>query len=183
APQIDVEEKDRGSNAPVRTFYEGPPRCKCCINWVEKPPAQIPEATRERYDQAAIRVYRRKGGEKLYGGVLGQRIDEIEIQSPVIIKAIQPLLAKVGMQIHSERQGLHMSRPFKQLYSAHSKILGLVQQYEPGSVERTHLDILSQTLDELFADLSEKLTHLNAEKRITCVHLWTLFPKGIIVYF
>lgn len=86
APQVAVEEKDRGANALVHTFYEGPPKCKCCTNWVEKPPPPIPEATLDRYEQAAIRIYKKKGWAKTYGGILGQKIVEIEIQSPVIIK-------------------------------------------------------------------------------------------------
>ncbi|KAL8797101.1 MAG: hypothetical protein Q9182_007241, partial [Xanthomendoza sp. 2 TL-2023] len=182
APQVELEEKDRGGNALVQTFYEGPARCKCCTNWVEKPPPGIPEATQDRYDQAAIRIYRKKGGTKMYGSILSQRITEIEIQSPVIIKAIQPLLTEVGMPVHSERHGLVMSSPFKELYFAHPKILNLVQQYEPGSLERTHLDILAQTLGELFADVSREVTDLNAEKRTSFEYLWTLFPKDIIVY-
>ncbi|KAL8885331.1 MAG: hypothetical protein Q9192_006662, partial [Flavoplaca navasiana] len=182
APQVEVKEKDRGGDALVQTFYEGPARCKCCINWVEKPPPQIPEATQDRYDQAAIRIYKKKGGTKRYGNILGQRIKEIEIQSPVIIKAIQPLLTEVGMPVHSERQGLLMSSPFKELYFAHSKILNLVQQHEPDSLERTHLDVLAQTLNELFADVSREVTDLNAEKRTSFDYVWTLFPKDIIVY-
>ncbi|KAL8650075.1 MAG: hypothetical protein Q9210_004037 [Variospora velana] len=182
APQVEVEEKDRGGDALVQTFYEGPARCKCCTNWVEKPPPRIPEATQDRYDQAAIRIYKKKGGTKTYGSILGQRIEEIEIQSPVIIKAIQPLLTEVGMPVHSERHGLLMSSPFKELYFAHSKILNLVQQHEPGSLERTHLDVLAQTLDELFADVSREVSELNFEKRASFQYLWTLFPKDIIVY-
>ncbi|KAL8981223.1 MAG: hypothetical protein Q9205_003927 [Flavoplaca limonia] len=76
APQVEVEEKDRGGDALVQTFYEGPPKCMCCTNWVEKPPPRIPEATQDR--------------------TLAQRIEQIEIQSPVIIRAIQPLLTELG---------------------------------------------------------------------------------------
>lgn len=75
-PNINVEEKDRGSGALVQTFYEGPPKCKCCTNWIERPPVQIPEAIQGRYDQAAIRVYKKRGSradEKIYGGAIGQR--------------------------------------------------------------------------------------------------------------
>ncbi|KAL9041608.1 MAG: hypothetical protein Q9180_001169 [Flavoplaca navasiana] len=163
APQVKVKEKDRGREA-------------------LRPPPRIPEATQDRYDQAAIRIYKKKGGTKTYGNILGQTIREIEIQSPVIIKAIQPLLTEVGMPVHSKRQGLLMSSPFKELYFAHSKILNLVQQHEPGSFERTHLDVLAQTLNELFADVSREVTELNAEKRTSFEYLWTLFLKDIIVY-
>ncbi|KAL8726958.1 MAG: hypothetical protein Q9166_006379 [cf. Caloplaca sp. 2 TL-2023] len=179
---IDTEENNRGNNPLIQTFYKGPPRCKCCINWVEKQPAQIPEATKERYEQAAIRIYKRKGGDKTYGGIFGQQIEEIEIQSPVIIKAIQPLLAEVGLPVYEKRKGLLISRPFRELYFARSKILRLVQQHEPGSEERTHLDICGQTLDELFADVSKEVTQLNAKEMTTCKWLWTLFPKDMILY-
>ncbi|KAL8924713.1 MAG: hypothetical protein Q9208_003903 [Pyrenodesmia sp. 3 TL-2023] len=131
ARQVEVERKTEAGDALVQTFYEGPPRCKCCTNWVEKRPPQIPDATKDRYDQAAIRIYKKKGGTILYGGIVGQSIDEIEIQSPVIIEAIQPLLAEVGIPIHSKRQGLLLSSPFKELYFAHSEILDLMQQHSP----------------------------------------------------
>ncbi|KAI4284459.1 MAG: hypothetical protein L6R38_001389, partial [Xanthoria sp. 2 TBL-2021] len=182
APQVEVEEKDRGGDAMVQTFYEGPPRYKYCTNWVERPPARIPEATQDRYDRVAIRIYKKKGGTKRYGNILGQRIEEIEIQSPVIIKAIQPLLAEVGIPVHSERQGLIISSPFKELYFAHLKILNLVQLHKPGSLKRTHLDLLAKTLNKLFADISREVTDLNAEKRTSFRYLWTLFPKDIIIY-
>lgn len=57
-----------------------------------------------------------------------------------------------------------------------------MQQHEPGSLERTHLDVLAQTLDELFADVSREVTELNREKRTSFEYLWTLFPKDTIVY-
>lgn len=86
------------------------------------------------------------------------------------------------MPVHSERQGLLMSSHFMELYFAHSKILNLVQQHKASGVEREHMDVLCQTLDELFADISRGVTQLNAEKPTTCVYLWTLFPKDVIVY-
>ena len=86
------------------------------------------------------------------------------------------------MPVHSERHGLLMSSPFKELYFAHSKILYLVRQHNPSSLERAHLDVLTQALDQLFADVSREVANLNAEERTSFEYLWTLFPRDIIVY-
>lgn len=37
-------------------------------------------------------------------------------------------------------------------------------------------------MDELFHEMSPTVAQLHSDKLITCKHLWTLFPKGILVY-
>ena len=53
-PNVQVEHKAIGDEALVQTFYEGPEKCDCCINWVEKEPKEVPRHVKEKYNQAAI---------------------------------------------------------------------------------------------------------------------------------
>jgi hypothetical protein len=124
-PQVELDAKVRGKEALVQNFYEGPKKCNCCINWVEKEPLQIPANVKEQYDQAAIHVYRAKDHEKdattTFGGIMATRYQYIEIQSQIIAGLIRPILADVGMVI-PEKGKVTFRPPFTELYFAQPKI-------------------------------------------------------------
>lgn len=184
APQVERAKKTIGQEAEIQNLYEGPRKCKCCINWVEKPPTQVPDESAEKYSRAAITIYRSKdheANEKTVGGLTALTIDSIKIQSPYLIAAIAPLMEDIGMPI-ANKEVLGYRAPFKELYFMHPKILDLARQVENDSDEGQHLNVLINVLNEVFGEIGPEIAQLHADKTITCVHLWTLFPKGILVY-
>ena len=181
-PQIAVAERIIGVEPETQTFYEGPEKVKDVINWVSKMPAQIPEKAKEKYEKVAIRVYKMKDRDdkrKNFGGLTALKFHSIEIQSPVIIKAIKPILAANGTLIPDERK-ITFKSPFQDLYFAYNKIVDLsrISGYE----ERRHLELLVQVMEELFEEILPKVEQLRTKQMISFSLLWTLLPKDILLY-
>ena len=183
----EVEHRVLSQDALVKTFYEGPKKHnekdKDTINWVEKEPVQLPEAVKDRYDQAAIRIYKKKDrtAEKTFGGLTAMRVDFIQIQSVLIMDAIGSILADVGLR-PADKSKVTINHPFKELYFTYPSISALVQQQQPHTDLEVHLNVLLKVMDELLSEMSQAISALHTEKEISHEYLWTIFPKDIIVY-
>jgi len=46
-PGLERKERIVGGDALIQTFYEGPQKCDCCINWVEREPKEVPEVVKD----------------------------------------------------------------------------------------------------------------------------------------
>lgn len=187
-PQVaEVEHRVLSQDALVQTFYEGPKkyndRHTDTINWVEKEPKQVPEVVKDRYDQAAIHIYKKKDrtAEKTFGGVTAMKVDFIQIQSLLIIDAIEPILADVGLR-PADKSKVRINRPFKELYFAYPSISALAQRQHPHTDLENHLNVLLKVTDELLSEMSQAIFTLQTKKQISYEYLWTIFPKDIIVY-
>ena len=187
-PQVaEVEHRVLSQDTLVQTFYEGPKKYndkdRDTINWVEKEPVQVPEAVKDRYDQAAIRIYKKKDrtAEKTFGGVTATKVDFIQIQSLLIVDAIETILADVGLR-PADKSKVRINRPFKELYFAYPSISALAQQQHPHTDLEIHLNVLLKVMDELLSEMSQAIFVLQTKKQISYEYLWTIFPKDIIVY-
>lgn len=183
-PHVRMEKDIIGIEPEIQTFYEGPEKVKDKVNWVERKPTALPENAKEKYNKVAICVYKKKDrGEKRknYGGLVTYKFHSIEIQSSVIIAAIKPILAAHGTSIADDTK-FDIESPFKDLYFGHSKIIDAERKASPGSEESLHLKLLVQIMDELFGELLPLVTNLHSKGHISFDLLWTLFPKGILVY-
>ena len=187
-PQVaEVEHRVLNQDTLVKTFYEGPKKSKDpkddTINWVEKEPMQVPEAVEDRYNQAAIRVYKKKdrSAEKTFGGVTAMRVEFIKIQSVLIMDAIEPILADVGLR-PADKSNVTINHPFKELYFAYPSISALAQRQHRHTDLGSHLNVLLKVMDELLSEMSQAIYKLQTRKEISYEYLWTLFPKDIIVY-
>jgi hypothetical protein len=180
-PTLETSELVKGSAAKIQRFYEGRKTCDCCTNWVEKPPAQVPDEAREKYDGVAIRMYYGKDHTKeTFGGLKRISPSNLIVQSPVILKAIEPILKKVGRVITGE-SFVVFSPPFSDLFFAHAGIAEALGNSEKGSEENTHLTVMKEIADELLRETTSAVTELHAKRSITWSYLWTLFPKDIII--
>jgi hypothetical protein len=191
-PQIrgEVEESEKscyvGKKAIIKTFYEGPSSnsnsCRCCINWVEQRPAQLSEATAKTYDEAAIRVYKMKDhSSRTFAYLTPLMFHSIEIQSPFILAAIKEILEE-SYTFLSDNQTAKFEAPFHALYFAHGKIAQLLQQSSIVDETRIHLEILTKLMDEIFTTTSDVVSGLLEKGLIRFDLLWTIFPRGIMVY-
>jgi hypothetical protein len=189
-PLVGFELPQMGDEPLVQTFFEGPKKCNCCTNWVERQPVEIPKQAQEKYQKAAIRIYKCKdhhghdaNGPKpsVMGGLTAVTFSYIEIQSPIIRREIGRILAEYGLETLST-ETIKISQPFKELYFAHRGILGILKKQEPGTKEEEHIQVLVDVLEEIFAEMMPEVSSLHTEKKISFKYLWTIFPKNIIVY-
>ena len=182
-PSITYEYQDLGANPIVQTFYEGPSKCKCCTNWIEKPPLQLPEAAKERYDEASIRLYKKidhNSHSARVGGIVAMRDHVLELQGHLLISFVRPFLTEVGF-LAPQKDKISLKAPFKELYFAYPKIkhanLGLPSM----SDLHRHINVLIDTIDEIFSGTVKQMTDLLSRATITFELLWTLFPKDQLV--
>lgn len=181
-PNLLTEQNTTGDDVTVQTFYEGPPTCKCCKNWVEKEPAEVPEEAKKKYTGAAIIVYKSKDHDsETLGGLKKFKASMLTIQSPIICKEIAPILLKQRCAF-GEDATITMENPFKELYFSRSAILSLYDEKENGSEEKQHLGLLSEVMHGLFRELEQEVVKMHAKRLISNSLLWTLFPCGMIVY-
>ena len=187
-PQVaELEHRVLNQDTLVKTFYEGPKKSNDpkddTINWVEKEPIQVPEAVEDRYNKAAIRIYKKKdrSAEKTFGGVTAMRVEFIKIKSLLLIAAIESILVDVGLR-PAEKSNVMINRPFKELYFAYPSISALAQRQNPHTDLGSHLNVLLKVMDELLSEMSQTILELQTRKEISHEYLWALFPKDIIVY-
>ena len=148
-PEVHFELPQMGDEPFVQTFFEGPKKCTCCINWVERQPVEIPKEAQEKYEKAAIWIYKCKDhhgydadGPKLsvVGGLTAITISYIEIQSPIIRREVGPILTEGGLETLST-ETIKISRPFKGLYFAYGRILDILKRQEPGTKEKDYMQV------------------------------------------
>lgn len=184
-PQLaGLEEKPIGQAPIVQTFYEGPvkPQLNGATNWVEKQPLQVPDGVQERYDSAAIRLYKLKdfAPDNTFGGLTPMKDFMFQIKSPMIIKAVEPILN--GFGTHAVLNTITIYAPFKELFFSHHAIMDRVHQEEPGTELRENLDLMLKVINELLTVSSQTIGALQTKGQITWEYLWAIYPKDIIVY-
>ena len=185
-PQVvDVEERPISQEAVVQNFYEGPKKKgnNEAINWVEKQPLQVPQGAREKYDKAAIQIYRvkDKAPDKTFGGLTPMKHHLLRIQSPLLIEAIEPILANVDIR-PTDAKKIEIHPPFKELYFTHSAISDLAHREQSQTELKAYLRVLVEVMDEVLADASQTISALQSKKQISWSTTWAIFPKDIIVY-
>ncbi len=183
-PHIHHTEPDLGAVPMIQTFYEGPPKCDCCSNWIEKAPVQLPEDAKERYDGASIRVFKTKDHDShlaRIGGLVAVKDDTIELQGKLLVNFLRPILAEVGF-IPPLKTKIIFKAPFRELYFAYGKIVQAATTLDDTSDVRRHVGVLLTTIGEIFADTVKQVTDLLSRQFITFEYLWTLFPKHAMVY-
>lgn len=143
-PAVNAVNTVIGDRPTVQKFYEGPPTCECCTNWVERPPNKMPEEAKEKYDRAAIRIYTGKDHEEAtHGGLKELKVQFITIQSPIIRNEISPILEKaglIGVPVGDDKE-LKIKAPFKELFFTHPQLVELCHNHEAGSLERQHFNV------------------------------------------
>src|SRR5580700_3791610 len=114
-----------GTNAIVKTFYEGPNSGCGYFNWVETPPKQLKKKVALAYDRVAIKVYKVKDGDKpTISGRTPLKIHMIQIQSPILIDAIKDIVKEENVFLESSEVA-SFEAPFKPLYFCYDKIMAL----------------------------------------------------------
>ncbi|KAK8038642.1 hypothetical protein PG993_007053 [Apiospora rasikravindrae] len=180
-PNITLPDGFTGQDVFVQTFFEGPPTCKCCKNWVESEPAEAPPEVKQKYVGTAIIKYKCKDHTSTtVGGLRQYKIQWMDILSPLIRKEIKPLLASLGYDFPNDAMTLHA--PFQALYFGQARISDRFARLEEGCDDKQHLKLLIDVMKDLFVDLAPRVNDLLGKGKIDAAHLWVLFPKGQIVH-
>lgn len=165
-----------GSECAIQTLYEGPPKCRCCKNWVEEYPDDLRMAVEEQEQtkQKALVVRMRKN----HGEGRALELDSIVVQS-------QSLKETLG-EVFEGYQGITPSlkklvfrapfRPFFYRWALFEKIFQRQKLEDPESARYTQL--LYDVLQSELRDEMDEVDDLVAHRVITYPLVWALFEPG-----
>ena len=167
-----------GSEPKIQKLYEGPPTCRCCINWVKEFPDDAKEAIEEtpksKKRALVVRIQKNHGkGQPL-------TIHSIVVQSPLI----KPILKKIFEDypgITPELNHLEFEAPFLPFFDRWTRLEDAAQD-EVDPAARAHIGILYNVLREQLEDAMTARRDLTDHGVITFEYLWTLFRPGDLLY-
>ena len=169
--QEDLDEESIGLSDSVKKLYEGPPRCPCCINWVEDYPDNVKECfenTAEAKEHALlVRV------KKNHAGQNPTTIDSIVIQSPLLKTALQRILDKYP-GLSPQLDHLVFEAPFECFFHRWS-LLEAALNTEANEKTHKHLSLLHAVLAEELKDTLSQYQDLTSHGVIRFRDLWTIF--------
>ncbi|RSM11843.1 hypothetical protein CDV31_006611 [Fusarium ambrosium] len=182
---VDFESPDpsqgkEGSLCSIQTLYEGPPKCKCCINWVEAYPDDVRMAVEEEAEtkQKALVVRMSKNHD-----------DEKPLALHSIIVQNASLKQTLG-QVFEGYRGITTSlkklvfktpfRPFHFRWKQLAELLEYQNQHDRDAAAYTQLlySVLHGELHEQMAEINDLLDH----GVITYNRFWALFEPGKLVF-
>jgi hypothetical protein len=170
-----------GRTSKVKTFFrdrdgEDPDT----VAYTEHVPVLFPEPKKEKYDSVAIQKFtdRRRG--IIFDRYPTLQTTHIKIQSPILCRELQPLLKPYDVDF--EDGYAEIFAPFKPLFFARHEIYRRSRQFDEGTEEREHLDLLlNDVLNEDMWQLIKEVDDLENENKITWPLLWALFPNESVV--
>lgn len=163
----------------VQNLYEGPKKCRCCVNWVDQLPAKAEpdeEEPAEEEEKTPIVIrYSVTRGED----TSRVSIHSIEIQDSATREALFPVFEGFD-NIHPSINYLVFHAPFKPFFYRWEKFEAAIESCE---VPRTK-EILTQLRSVVRADLAEAFAvkkELVANGLISFPYLWIIFQPGELV--
>ncbi|RSM04863.1 hypothetical protein CEP52_006565 [Fusarium oligoseptatum] len=175
-----LSQRKEGSQCAIQTLYEGPPKCKCCINWVEAYPDDLRMAVEEEAEtkQKALVVRMSKNHDD---------------ENPLALHSIivqNALLKQTLGQVFEGYRGITTSlkklvfktpfRPFHFRWKQLAELLEYQKQYDRDAATYTQLlyGVLHDELHEQMTEINDLLDH----GVITYNRFWALFEPGKLVF-
>ncbi|KAF7533702.1 hypothetical protein G7054_g6863 [Neopestalotiopsis clavispora] len=171
---------DSGTQRDVQMLYEGTPKCKCCINWVEDYPDNLKSSIEQEAETKKKALVIRMGKNHHEGRPLA--LDSIVVQN----QHIKELLSEVfhdysGMT--PELKKLVLRAPFHPFFYRWETFKKLVTEKKTNDAETAAFSsLLFRILDLETRDTREEINDMQSKGVITYELLWALFHPGMLVY-
>ncbi|EEP75558.1 predicted protein [Uncinocarpus reesii 1704] len=176
------EDLDHGTDAVIKTLYEGKGSVDNYYNWVDYPPRQLSKSAAKAQDRVAIKVYKIKDKEKpVIHGHSVLKFHMVDIQSTVLISALKCILEKEDVYLEPTETAT-FKEPFRALYFRSDEIADLSNVTKDATTLKTHLELLLRVMGHMFGDTKAHVKRLQANGLVAFRLAWTYFPKDCIVY-
>ncbi|PHH85643.1 hypothetical protein CDD83_135 [Cordyceps sp. RAO-2017] len=171
-----------GSEAAIKTLYEGRNSSPSHYEWVDYPPKQLSKAAARVHDRVAFKVYKVKDRDKpCIAGRFPLKFHRVEIQNPTLVAALEPILRRENVHL-DVNEVAQFREPFRPLWFCQEDIADLHRAADAAAPLKSYLRLLMRIMDDMFADLRTKRRHLQASGLVDFKSAWTLFPRGCTVY-
>ncbi|TLS20219.1 uncharacterized protein PpBr36_11501 [Pyricularia pennisetigena] len=168
-----------GDLCEIKILYEGPPKCDCCINWVEEYPDDLKGSGGEKADRKAVSIVARMKKSHKEGQVL--TLDSIVVQN----EPLRRLLGEVfeGYNgITTALKELVFSAPFHPFYFRWRQFSQALQREQAAQSEvLPHAKLLFGLVEKELEGTRATVEDLVRNKVITFDLLWALFEPGSTV--
>ncbi|KAJ8128324.1 hypothetical protein O1611_g5312 [Lasiodiplodia mahajangana] len=175
-----TEVVESGSECAVQTLYEGPPKCRCCKNWVTTYPRDLKSSIEQQIETKKKALVVRMGKNHEDGKPLV--LDSIVVQS-------QFLKEFLGEVFHGYRgitttlDRLVFKSPFHAFYYRWDALEELAENRKnTGSDADAHVQLLYNLLDIELRETRDEIRDLVKNGVITYDTLWAIFRPGSLVY-
>ncbi|KAL4905344.1 P-loop containing nucleoside triphosphate hydrolase protein [Aspergillus multicolor] len=165
-----------GSECQLQTVYEGPPRCDCCINWVENYPDNLHTVIEQHPQTKRKALIVRMGKNHEAGKPL--TLHSIVIQSQSLkATSCEVFEGYTGITLSLKNVVFHAPfRPFYYRWGWLSDVLE--QQKTENRTAAQYTQLLSNVLEEALGDKKVEIEDLLNHRIITYTLLWALFEPG-----
>ena len=170
---------EEGMTCEAKSLYEGPRKCECCINWVDKTAEEVEEAkilTTKAHGDAAVLTRQRNG----HGGEETFMLHSIVIQSPLLKKTLQKVL-KDYPGVSPELDEVEFESPFEPLFHRWDDLLEAGRN-ETSTETRKHIKVLQEVLETEFEKSRNILRECRLHGVIKFDSLWIIFKPGELIY-
>lgn len=165
-----------GLRSEAKTLYEGPRKCTCCVNWVEKPPVDAhPKSSAEHGDYALLVRRTAHGQDRAW------KIQSMMVYSPYVMEMLRTTLKDYpGLALALDQ--LPLNEPFQPLLHRW-KLIDKALKAEDNWKARNHYNLFRQVIEP------ELKIHLQARDDaeehgvIPFASIWTIFEPGNLVYW
>jgi hypothetical protein len=171
-PQFEIGMEDS-----IKPLYEGPEKCKCCINWVEEYPDNLKEELLgtldvQKYAIVTKNMRNHKGNKPI-------ALHSIDVQSPLLKKVLESVFEGYS-GITPGLEVLTFSAPFHAFFHRLDRLEEASKhQEDPKALAHTKLlyDIVHKELQEPVKTFND----LVANRVMTFEYLWALFTPGDLI--
>ncbi|RYP40755.1 hypothetical protein DL767_001473 [Monosporascus sp. MG133] len=168
---------DPGMECDVKNVYEGPPKCDCCINWVDEYPDDLKTVVDTADSKRHALLVRNK---KSHRGEKPMEISEIVVQSPLLRTFLKDALSGYpGLSFSLEE--VVLKSPFAAAFHHWDKFKEAALHH-PDEKILTHVRLLFGILRKELKNTFRRHKDLLLNSLITFDYLWTLFKPGELVY-
>lgn len=171
-------EETSGRNSTVKTLYEGPSKCGCCINWVEEYPDNTKECIEDTTEAKshALLVRMRIN----HDGPRPVSVHSIVIQSSLLKVVLQQILDHYP-GVAAELDSVVFEAPFQCFFHRWDRLEASLKDTECQTT-REHLALLHSILQEELKEMSARYKDLTSHGLMRFSDLWTIFNPGDIIY-
>jgi hypothetical protein len=171
---------EEGFECEIKTLYEGPPRCQCCINWVETFPDDLRGSIEKEVEtkKKAVVARMRKNHDEGKPLVL----DSIVVQS-LRLKQLLGQVFQGYKGITTTLKSLVFRHPFHPFYYRWDLLKELVDsQTGDNSIGAQHSRLFYKLIHGEMEDMIQDINDLIGNGVITFEYLWALFESGVRVF-
>ncbi|KAI0098140.1 P-loop containing nucleoside triphosphate hydrolase protein [Nemania sp. FL0031] len=163
-----------GEECVAKNVYEGPPKCKCCINWVDEYPDDVKKVDPSENAGPALIIRNRKTHGSKNKPL---EVHEILVQSECLKDFLRGAIPKLDFKLEK----VVLKRPFEDIFHHWDQLKQEANQVTDAKA-LDYIRLLLNVLRRELKDTVKESRELISKSLMTFKYLWTLYKPGDIVF-